>query len=131
MSRYFRRAVCFTLIASITGLGLPLPASAALIRSDAALGADRAYLNGVLDRAEVRAQLEANGVSPADVKARVAALSDAEAADLANRIASLPAGGDGGVGALIGALLIVFLVLLITDILGFTKVFPFTRPIQK
>jgi len=44
-------------------------------------------------------------VSPADVKARGAALS--------------------------GALLIVFLVLLITDILGFTKVFPFTRPIQK
>jgi hypothetical protein len=25
----------------------------------------------------------------------------------------------------------VFLVLLITDILGYTKIFPFTRPIQK
>jgi uncharacterized protein DUF6627 len=131
MVRYFRRALCCALIASITGLGLPLPASAGLIRPDAAPGAERAYLNAVLDRAEVRAQLEANGVAPADVKARVAALSDAEAADLANRIASLPAGGDGGVGALIGALLIVFLVLLITDILGFTKVFPFTKPIQK
>jgi len=131
MSQSFRRAVCCVLIASITGLGLPLPASAGLIRSDAALGADRAYLNGVLERADVRAQLEANGVSPADVKARVAALSDAEAAELASRIDSLPAGGDGGVGALIGALLIVFLVLLITDILGFTKVFPFTKPIQK
>jgi len=27
--------------------------------------------------------------------------------------------------------LIVFLVLLLTDILGYTKIFPFTRPVQK
>ena len=126
-----RRFVCGSLIVSLAGIGFPPPASAGLIRSDAALRADRAYLNGVLDRADVRAQLEANGVRPADVKARVAALSDAEAAELADRIGSLPAGADGGVGALIGALLIVFLVLLITDILGFTKVFPFTRSINK
>jgi hypothetical protein len=36
----------------------------------------------------------------------------------------LPAGGVD----LLGAVLIVFLVLLLTDILGYTKVFPFTRP---
>jgi hypothetical protein len=131
MLAIFRRLVCGSLIVSLAGIGLPLPASAAMLSTPAALGADRAYLNGVLDRAEVRAQLEAHGVNPAEVKARVAALSDAEAADLASRIGSLPAGGDGGVGALIGALLIVFLVLLITDILGFTKVFPFTRSIQR
>jgi hypothetical protein len=39
----------------------------------------------------------------------------------------LPAGGTD----LLGVLLFVFIVLLITDILGFTKVFPFTKPIQK
>ena len=127
----FRRIVCGALIVSLAGIGMPLPASAAILSTQAALGADRAYLNGALERADVRAQLEAHGVNPAEVKARVAALSDAEAADLASRIGSLPAGADGGVGALIGALLIVFLVLLITDILGFTKVFPFTKPIQK
>jgi len=37
----------------------------------------------------------------------------------------LPAGGE-----ILGILLTVFIVLLITDILGFTKVFPFTRSIQ-
>jgi hypothetical protein len=83
----------------------------------------------VLDRVEVQQQLRAQGVSVEQAKARIAALSDAEAAQLAAQIESLPAGGDA-VGALISALLIVFLVLLITDILGLTKVFPFTKPIK-
>jgi hypothetical protein len=83
----------------------------------------------MLDRADVQTQLAAYGVSVEQAKARVAAMSDAEAAQLAQQIDGLPAGGDG-VGALISALLIVFLVLLITDILGFTKVFPFTKPVK-
>jgi hypothetical protein len=62
------------------------------------------------------------------VKARVAALTDDEVAQLAAKIDSLPAGADGG--GLIGALVLIFIVLLITDILGLTKIFPFTRPIR-
>jgi hypothetical protein len=77
----------------------------------------------------VQSQLQAYGVSREQAKARVAALSDAEAAQLLAQIESLPAGGDLG-GALISAVLIVFLVLLLTDILGLTKVFPFTKPIK-
>lgn len=90
---------------------------------------DRAQLLGVLERTEVQSQLQVHGVSLEQAKARVAALSDAEAAQLMAQIESLPAGGDG-VGVLITALLIVFLVLLLTDILGLTKVFPFTKPIK-
>jgi hypothetical protein len=56
-------------------------------------------------------------------------MTDEEAARLAARVDSLPAGGDG-IGALVGAALLVFLVLLLTDILGFTHVFPFTKPIK-
>jgi hypothetical protein len=55
----------------------------------------------------------------------VAALTDEEARQLAGQVDSLPAGGD-----VLGVLLTVFLVLLITDILGFTKIFPFTRPVR-
>jgi hypothetical protein len=33
-------------------------------------------------------------------------------------------------GGIIGAIVLVFLVLLLTDILGFTKVFPFTRSVR-
>ena len=69
-------------------------------------------------------------MNPADVSARIATLSDDEAAQLADRIDTLPAGGDG-VGAVIGALVLVFIILLITDILGFTHVFPFTKPIKR
>lgn len=90
---------------------------------------DRSALLSVFERVEVQRQLQAYGISPEQAKARIAALSDDEAAQLAAQIESLPAGGDPA-GALISALLIVFLVLLITDILGLTKVFPFTKPIR-
>jgi len=40
---------------------------------------------------------------------------------------SLPAGGSSALGIVIGAILIVFIILLITDILGYTSVFPFTK----
>jgi hypothetical protein len=69
-------------------------------------------------------------VDPSDVQARVAALSDDQARDLAARIDQLPAGGDG-VGDVLGVFVLIFVILLITDILGLTKVFPFTRPIHK
>jgi hypothetical protein len=104
-------------------LALPLPAQAAMISIDAG---QRDQINRLLERADVQSRLEAHGVKAVDVKARVAAMSDDEVAQIAARIDSLPAGGEG----IIGALLIIFIVLLITDILGFTKVFPFTKPIK-
>jgi hypothetical protein len=122
----FRRFVCTALIASLAGLGIPLPASAAMLPTQTALGGERAYLNSVLDRTEVRAQLQAQGVSPADVKARVAAMSDAEASELAQRIQSLPAGGDV-LGVLVSIAVIAFIVLVITDLMGVTHVFPWTK----
>ena len=54
------------------------------------------------------------------------ALTDEEVGQLAGQLDRLPAGGEG----IIGALLIVFLVLLITDLLGLTRVFSFTRPVR-
>jgi uncharacterized small protein (DUF1192 family) len=98
--------------------------------SDAVHSAARARLNSLLERRDLQAKLESYGVSVADVKARVAALSDDEAAQLASQIDNAPAGGDAA-GALIGAALIVFLVLLLTDILGYTHVFPFTKNMRR
>ena len=104
-------------------LALPIPAQAGMISIDSG---QRDQINRLLDRADVQSRLEARGVKAADVKARVAAMTDDEVAQLAAKIDQLPAGGEG----IIGALLIIFIVLLITDILGFTKVFPFTKPIK-
>jgi hypothetical protein len=65
------------------------------------------------------------GVSPQAALERVAALSDGEVAQLAGRIDQAPAGGD-----VLGILFTVFIVLLVTDIMGLTKVFPFTRSVR-
>lgn len=120
----FQRLMARLLIVCLAGLALP--AHAGMLSTDAAVvSGERARVAAFLDRAEVRTQLQASGVSASDVKARVAAMTDDEVAQLAGRVDSLPAGGDA-----LGVLLTVFIVLLITDILGFTKVFPFTRSIR-
>ncbi len=87
-------------------------------------GASHARLAAALERDDVRAELERQGVDPALARERIAALTDEEAARLAEQIDSAPAGG------IIGAILLVFFVLLLTDILGLTKVFPFTRSVR-
>lgn len=86
--------------------------------------AARARVLEALSRADVVAELERQGVSPEAARERVAALSDADAKRLAEEVDKAPAGG------IIGAILLVFFVLLLTDILGLTKVFPFTRSIR-
>jgi hypothetical protein len=86
----------------------------------------RARLSAVLDRADVAAALEARGVSVEQARSRVAALSDAEAAQLADQIDQAPAGAADA----LGIILFIFVLLLLTDILGFTKVFPFTRSVR-
>ena len=119
MIALFRRLMACLLMVS-------LPAQAGLLSTESVAAAgSRDRIAVILERADVQSRLEAFGVSPTDVKARVAAMSDAEAAQLAGQIDSLPAGGD-----VLGAIVLVFLVLLITDILGFTKIFPFTRSVR-
>jgi hypothetical protein len=121
-----RRFIASLLILSLASLGVAAPVQAAMVATDAAVAAtERGRISSLLDRADVRAQLRAYGVDAADVKMRVAAMTDEEAAQLAAQLDSLPAGG-----SIVGAIVLIFLVLLITDILGFTKIFPFTRSVR-
>ena len=87
---------------------------------------DRARINAFIDRKDILAELQKQGVTATQAKARVNALTDEEAHTIAGKLDQLPAGGD-----ILGLLFTVFIILLITDILGFTKVFPFTRPIKR
>jgi len=126
--RPLRRAIAALACVSLAATTLPLPAHAALVGTGQVLHADGAaqgHIRAWLARAEVRQALVQNCVSLAQVQARVDALTDAEAADFAGRIDQAPAGGD-----VLGILFAVFVILLITDILGLTKVFPFTRPVR-
>lgn len=131
MSEMVNRLVASFLIVCTVGLGVPLPASAGIVATpEVAAGAGRDRVKSFLDRSDVRQQLEALGVDARAARERVDALADEEVASLAGRIDQLPAGADGGVGIVIGAVLLVFIILLITDILGLTKVYPFTRPVR-
>lgn len=126
MTIRFRRVMAGLLIVCMGGLTAPLPALAGIVGTDTVVaGAERERLANMLDRSEVRARLQTLGVDPVNAKARVAALSDAEAAKLAAQLDELPAGGD-----LLGAAVLIFLVLLFTDIMGYTKIFPFTRSMR-
>ena len=86
----------------------------------------RQFLKGVLAREEVQGVLAAQGIDRKEAEARVEALTDAEAVRLAEMVEQLPAGGDA-FGTIVFAGLFVFVVLLVTDILGYTDVFTFVR----
>lgn len=125
MLKKIRGAITSLLVVCIIGLGVPLPAHAGMLPTDAVgVSTDRDRVARFLEREDVQLQLQAQGVDPSAVKARVAAMTDEEAAQLAGHMDEMPAGG------VLGLILFVFIVLLITDILGFTKVFPFTRPVR-
>jgi hypothetical protein len=87
---------------------------------------ERHKVDAFLQRQDVRDQMVAFGVDPAEAASRVASLSDREIHQIAGQIDRLPA-GQGVLVALIGAAVLIFLVLLITDLLGLTHVFPFVR----
>ena len=109
-----------TAVAPVTGLiGTEQMANAM------APSANRVALMATLDRAELTAALQARGVSVDALRDRVASLTDAEAAQLMAQIDQAPAGAD-----ILGVIFTVFVVLLVTDILGLTKVFPFTRSVR-
>ena len=122
----FHRCIARLLIVCTVGMGLPLPASAGIVPTDQIVaGVERDQIRNFLDRAEIQAQMQSMGVDVTAARARVDALTDEEARDLAARIGELPAGG-----SVLGVLFAVFIILLITDILGLTKVFPFTRSVR-
>lgn len=127
MKRMITRTLCCLLATLIVVFSTPVPkAHAGLVSTEAAqveahsLQA-RARVSGFLERDDVRRALEARGIDPAEARARVDALSDTEVQAIAGRLDELPAGGD----SVVGAILLVFFVLLITDLLGLTHVFPF------
>jgi hypothetical protein len=87
----------------------------------------RAYLNRFIAREDVQAALIAQNIDPEEVRARLDSLTDTEAVAIADKLDTLPA-GSGAIEAILVISLIVFLVLLFTDIMGYTDIFPFVRP---
>lgn len=126
----FKRFVASLVIVATALVGLPLKANAAIVATDSALqssqsAAQRERVTEFLLRADVQKEMQSQGLGANQAIERVAAMTDAEVAQLAGRIDQAPAGGD-----ILGVLFTIFIILLVTDILGLTKVFPFTRSVR-
>jgi len=107
------------------------PIQAAMISTEQVLNTsqpnpDRERLIAFLEREDVQKQLVSWGLDKEMAKARVNSLTDEEVSQVVHQMDQLPAGGDG-LGILVGAVVLIFLVLLVTDILGYTDVFKFVK----
>lgn len=87
---------------------------------------DRQQAIALFDRADVQNQLIQLGVDGDLAKTRVAAMTDAEIAQLNQHLAEQPAGQD-----VLGLAFMVFVVLVVTDMMGATDVFPFVKNINR
>ena len=80
--------------------------------------ADLIIVRRALEHRVVAQKLRDYGVTPDQVRAKLADLPDQDLHVLASASRGLPSGGDGAVGLLIGVLLIVLLVILILKLLN-------------
>jgi hypothetical protein len=123
-------AVCLAVIVAVNSVPIGF-AQAEMITTEQVLqntdaSRDRARIETFLSRDDVRQQLVLLGVNPQEASSRAGSLTNDEVQQIAGRLDELPA-GEGGVGAVVGAIVLIFLVLLITDLLGLTDVFPFVK----
>ncbi len=131
MNRSLFRLVARFLIVSLFALHLPMSSSnAAMIGTENAIdqtltAQNRDKVEAFMTRTDVREQMQKMGVNADDATSRVASMTDQEISKVAGKIDELPAAGSGA-GTVLIVLLIVFIVLVITDILGWTKIFPWS-----
>jgi len=83
---------------------------------------DRNHVKTLLSRADLASQLKSAGVDSVQLQSRIDALTDEEVTVLAEQLDQLPAGS-----GILGTAVLIFLVLLATDILGYTEIFPFVK----
>ncbi len=106
-----------------------LPVQAAMISTPDVIQSqqsqyDREQLFSMLDRDDVQEKLVSMGVAPELVQERINSMTDFEIAQLNQQINDMPAGG------ILGAVVLIFVVFVITDAIGATDIFPFVRPVR-
>ena len=129
MIHFLRRpiAVLLSLLLALTPI---IPAQAAMIDNEQVInqhlqGQTRDSLQQLLQQQSARQQLQALGVSPDLVKNRIDSLTDSELARINRHVDTLDAGGN-----ILGILLVIFIVFVITDVIGATDIFPFIHPVR-
>lgn len=125
----FHRIV--TLILSLLLICAPISQAQAAIIANAQLidqvqqANDKDAFLQTINRVDVQEQLLGMGVKTADLESRISQMTQQEIAQLNQQINELPAGGD-----VLGVLVIIFIVFVITDVIGATDIFPFIHPVK-
>ena len=120
-----------SILLSITLMSMSFTsAQAAMISNDQVINhlqhnSARTELLQTINRADVKEQLLNMGVKAADIESRIKLMTHEEIAQLNQQIDELPAGGD-----VLGVILIIFIVFVITDVIGATDIFPFIKPVN-
>lgn len=119
------RFVASLLVISILFLSLQPTVNAAIISTSDLVAeqqshVDREYLLNSLDREEVQLALVSQGVDLEMAKLRVAGMTDTEVRTLNAKMDNLPAAS-----GIVGTVVFILVVLLITDLIGVTDVYPF------
>ena len=76
-------------------------------------------------RKDIETQLIELGVAQQDAFHRVASMTDSQIESVTSQLSELPAGASAR-----GIILTVFIVFVITDVLGATDIFPFIKPMK-
>ena len=129
MIHFMRRPIA-VLLSLLLALAPMIPAQAAMIGNEQVInqhqqGQTRDSLQQLLEQQSARQQLQALGVSPDLVKSRIDSLTDSELARINRHVDTLDAGGN-----ILGILLVIFVVFVITDVIGATDIFPFIHPVN-
>ena len=107
-----------------------LPAQAAMIGNQQIISQHQSQqtrdsLQQLFAQQAAQQQLQAWGVSPDQINNRIDSLTDTELARINQQVNDLNAGGN-----ILGILLVIFIVFIITDVIGATDIFPFVHPVK-
>ena len=105
---------------NVTGYAAMVTTEQLTQSSDNSLARDE--MRSLLNRDELREQLTDLGVDHQQALLRLDSMTNEEISVLAGNLENLPAGGD-----LLTAAAFVFIVLLFTDLMGYTDIFPFVK----
>lgn len=128
--RYITRPVAWFLCAMLTAMPV-VSAQAAMVGTDQIINPTQSSLTRndlqqLLDQEAVQQKLRALGANPESVRLRVDSLTSSELARINQEINNLNAGGD----SILGILLVIFIIFVITDVIGATDIFPFIHPVK-
>ena len=126
MKTIFKKLTAITLSASMIIMSLlSTSVQAKMLTSEEAISLqNKAQIIERISSKEVSEKLIAMGVNTDNLKTRIDNLSQDELNTLNNQMDQLPAGSGG-----LGVVVFIFVVLVITDMIGATDVFPFVDPV--